>query len=309
MNGKKLEEVKEEIDRVCIIGLDALEHDLVEEWNLEELKQEEYGKIDLPVDSKNVFTPVIWTSFITGKLPEEHGINSDRKWSSGFLNSLGNLKKKMVRDFGLDIFPSWMNHNLADGIGFEVRPIRREDHGLDTIFDLFGNTVAISIPGYNIDEDGLEVRNLCTAGRKGGGRGKAKERALELFEKRKSEALEKIGGQWKVFMVYFYYLDILQHIFYYDEEFIKEMYAKASDFVKKLKERIDDKTLFLIVADHGMKDGKHSNYGFYSTNKKLNLGKTELTSFFPLINKLLGGPKREKEEEIKKHLEELGYKV
>jgi len=35
--------------RVMIIGIDALEYELVEKWNLNNLMQEEYGKVALPI--------------------------------------------------------------------------------------------------------------------------------------------------------------------------------------------------------------------------------------------------------------------
>jgi len=38
-----------EVNKVLILGIDALEYDLVEKWDLKNLKQEEYSKPILPV--------------------------------------------------------------------------------------------------------------------------------------------------------------------------------------------------------------------------------------------------------------------
>ena len=65
--------------KACIIAIDALEYDLIESLFCENLKQNEYGKIDQGLFKKysptgEPFTPVVWSSFITGKIPEETGI-------------------------------------------------------------------------------------------------------------------------------------------------------------------------------------------------------------------------------------------
>ena len=60
--------------RVFVIGIDALEYDLVKKWNLKELKQKEYGKVKIPKvvwKGRKVFLTVpIWVSFYTGVEPE-----------------------------------------------------------------------------------------------------------------------------------------------------------------------------------------------------------------------------------------------
>ena len=64
--------------KVLILGIDAIEYDLIEEWNLKNLKQKEYGKIKVPI-TKNLDEPateIVWPCFITGKEPEEMGFIS-----------------------------------------------------------------------------------------------------------------------------------------------------------------------------------------------------------------------------------------
>ena len=58
--------------KVLILGIDALEYSLVEEWDLKHLKQREYGKIIVPIygGGGEPVTLVVWPCFITGKEPE-----------------------------------------------------------------------------------------------------------------------------------------------------------------------------------------------------------------------------------------------
>jgi len=70
------------IKKVLILGLDALEYDLVEKWNLKNLKQEEYGKTELPIKKEDGYlypepaTVIIWPCFITGMPPKKMGIQT-----------------------------------------------------------------------------------------------------------------------------------------------------------------------------------------------------------------------------------------
>ena len=55
--------------KVCILALDALEYELVDRFYCENLKQGEYGRIDLTEFKQHSptgepFTPVIWSSLL-----------------------------------------------------------------------------------------------------------------------------------------------------------------------------------------------------------------------------------------------------
>ena len=52
--------------RIIILGIDALEFDLIEEWDLKYLKKKTYSKIDLS-DFRVIITPLIWASMLTGE--------------------------------------------------------------------------------------------------------------------------------------------------------------------------------------------------------------------------------------------------
>jgi len=81
--------------RICIIALDALEYDLVEESGLESIKQLEYGKIDISI-FRDLATPIIWASFVSGKPPEKHGldIKAISHWRSSVIDKLRRLSIK-----------------------------------------------------------------------------------------------------------------------------------------------------------------------------------------------------------------------
>ena len=60
--------------KVCILAIDGLEYKFAVQWNLKNILQKTYGKIELTPEyfheSENVpITPKVWASFITGKKP------------------------------------------------------------------------------------------------------------------------------------------------------------------------------------------------------------------------------------------------
>lgn len=298
------------VKKVCILGLDALEYDLVEKWDLKTLKQKEYGKVELPLNKGDlVFTPTIWASFITGKYPKEHGIRSDRKWDNVFIELAGKLKKKLVRDWGFNSFLRLPTKSFAIKLGFKYKTIGKNSLKSETIFDWVGNPVVISVPGYNEWNEILEVRNLVQLARSEKiPASVARDKGMNVHKKKESIFFKKLNSKWKLFMVHFFLLDVVQHLYHSDEDYIKENYEMICELVKKTKRKINEKeTLVIIVSDHGQKEGLHTRYGFYSSNKKLGLKNPKITDFFSIIEESLNVISKEKREKIRKRLEILGY--
>lgn len=65
--------------KVVMLGFDGLEYTLVERGPFTNLKQREFGRVDISCCAKkgeHPATPMICTSFITGTTPERHGIKT-----------------------------------------------------------------------------------------------------------------------------------------------------------------------------------------------------------------------------------------
>jgi len=280
---------------MCILALDALEYELVEEFNLENIKQLEYGKIDIS-NFKDLATPVIWASFISGLPPEEHGldIKAIPHWRSSVIDKLRQLSIKI----GLDCIKG--KGRLLELIGFEHRPFYEEmitDFRIsqtETFFDIIPNAKALSVPPYQewIDpKTQLFLRQAIDNEEK---LGAFEEHVLQIFERKRKKGLKTIKeGDWNLFMTHFMLTDLLGHIYAGNKTKMFGVYIKAEQLVEEVKELIGDETLLLIVSDHGMKPigkgtfGEHSDHGFYSSNFPLSLEKPKMTDFFPLIVKTL----------------------
>lgn len=295
--------------QVLILGIDALEYTLVEKWDLKHLKQKEYGKIIVPIyaGGGEPVTLVVWPCFITGKEPEEMGFDSPilyRQPLKFFLDKIffpvtsfikndsdvvkeesitfkTSKKEKIISRFNF----------LSMKAGFGRYPTK-QDIKASTFFDDKNiKTVRFHIPVYDEShtlEDHCNPRNNVIAAL--GDTSLRKEfdtRLLQEFKDRSKELLNVIDDDWDLCMQYFYVLDGIQHVFFKNKLKIMSYYMRFNEFVGKLKEILPEDMIILIVSDHGQENGLHTNYGFYSCNKKLDLDNPNISDFKDVIEKIV----------------------
>lgn len=258
--------------KILILAFDALEYNLVEKWNLKNLKQETYGKIRLgeqyfPSWADEPYTPIVWHSFITGLPPEKHKIQQVEKYKhipSPLINIGRKLRlKKMAKRFGIK--PS---------------PLTSNDYPHTTIFDQIKPSIAIDVPTYNITEWKITKKDIKAL----------VNYAEQKFVERKQRLFNAMQTEWKLIMAYFRILDLMSHI-YLPKRTSKLLsyYLKVNKLVEKVKAILPSKTLVLIVSDHGVeiRDGqeRHSNHAFWSLNCKVDWMPYDITDFYNFLFK------------------------
>ena len=92
-------------------------------------------------------------------------------------------------------------------------------------------------------------------------------------------------GDLDLIMMYWYCLDPIQHALFKNKLIIMDFYLKFNEFVGKLKKKLSDDDIILILSDHGQEKGIHTAYGFYSCNKKLGLKNPKIIDFKRIIEK------------------------
>lgn len=290
--------------KMLVIGIDGLEYDLVEKFNLENLKQEEYSKVKVPLSEGEIYphTPEVWGSFLTG-----NHFKKQFKYSTSFLNILpflAKMKNKFIKKrtgigkFILDLFSktsidmsksfpkleqkTFMEHCNSDYCNIPFFDFSEKFAGKISPITKKFKKGQVSYQEYK-----SFVKNMYTTTKK------------RMFEKLKNTNSDLFFG-------YFYYLDLLQHHFFKDKELIKNAYKEVDKTVKKLID-LSKADFVLIISDHGSKNGKHTKHGFYSFNKKIGLDFPYITDFYDIIMENMNFPTREEESEVEKHLKELGY--
>ena len=292
----------QKISKGIILGIDAIEYDLIEKWDLKNLKQKEYGKTILPLPSgQEPATEIIWPCFITGKEPNEMGyssLNINSKSLKTFIPLISPVIKKLFIDIKTKngtqkihgrLSLLYLSILLLKRFGLIHKPTI-EDIKAETIFDNKKiKSIHLHIPIYDKDAFPDYRKDIVKVISE-----KLHYPIIEIKQKkeltqRSKEVYEYIKkNNWQLFMQYFFVLDGVQHIFYRNHKKIAKFYLMFDEFIKKVSEIIDDETLLLIVSDHGVKRGIHTSYGFYSVNKKLGLKNPKLIDFREIIeNKLV----------------------
>jgi hypothetical protein len=315
------------VSRLCVLGYDALEIELVEELDLPNLKQAEYGKTDISEFDK-ASTPILWGSAITGKnlesrFTEEKGNSTMRDMTRkpyhalmSYSPSLAMAARKFLMKIGV----------LTSIRGSVFKVNVKDDLGLDTVFDE-EDRVGVNIPAFNKDNntkytmDDYFKQDIND-----------EEYVKEIwncFDRTKEKFLQNMDKD--LIMAWFCPADRVGHIFRPNLEVMEETYKRLDEFAGRVRKEFDGDVM--IISDHGMKEmgdfGDHSNisYGYWSFNRKLGLRNPKLVDFRYIVEDILNDSldpskynqgeiveteERDREHsddeaEIKSRLEELGY--
>ncbi|MCD6510982.1 MAG: alkaline phosphatase family protein [Thaumarchaeota archaeon] len=191
-------------------------------------------------------TVVIWSSFLAGKNLEERVLKEKELWS------------------------------------FKLKPE-------ETFFSKFEKWEALDVPGftYNVEMHKRERELLKGFFEKKNTIEDYDKVALEDYKKMKEEFFEAIGKDYEIVMGYFALADVIGHLSFGVKAKMKLIYEELDSLAREAREYADD---MLIVSDHGMKAvgrfGDHSDHGFWSIGRELDLGRPRITYFYRLIEGL-----------------------
>jgi hypothetical protein len=226
-------------------------------------KQKHFGKLKVPITegAGEPATNVVWTSFSTGKEPENHKIryfSIYNNWLLRWLHRFIYLHPNIYR------FVAKLNlAECAKKAGLKKEPVSAKHIG-KTFFDDYESHV-ISLPCYNEDAVNYEIRKkLFDVFQNKMSEEEFMQMNLSAFNSR-LERFEKEINKHELLCVHFFILDSLQHIYYYDKNKILWWYnyiaSRLEPVIKKIKGRV------YMISDHGQKKGMHTSYGFWSSNK------------------------------------------
>ncbi len=289
--------------RVLIIGIDALEHFLVEEWNLKHLKQKEYGTVRVPLARglSEPSTEIVWPCFITGQPPRQMGYDSPilyrqpYKWLfehfyAPFTSSHSDIHPEDIieeRSTTRRILDQFSSSMMKAGLFYHPT---KKDITAPTLFD--NNAIKSAhfhIPVYDNDAFPFDRKLIFDVLNKTYPASPFLKTCKQAIQTRCQELNTYLTNNtdWQLVMMYFFTLDAVQHAFYNKKLTIMDFYLLFNNYIGTLKKTLPKNTLLLIISDHGQKKGIHTLHGFYSSNKKLKLHNPDITTFKPLIENLL----------------------
>jgi len=265
--------------KVCIVSFDGLEYTLVEKFGIKNLKQTEYGMIDLQPyfeggggqwksvgkgeKVKMALTDEVYATFITGRTPDEHGVTTQREEVNPIL-----------------VFDKTHLFHLPRSMAIDVPMIN-----CGTTREIHRQSLKKYLQGQlSLDELETELYGYVRS-------------VQELFS--------VMGFADKdLSMIYFWFSDLLGHAYIDNIDELEQMYLVCNAVVDRIF-TLSPNSLHLIVSDHGMLHGEHTPYGFYSVNKKLGLGTVKITEWFNLIRGWW--QEEDRKRLVLEHLEGLGY--
>ena len=263
--------------KIVVLGIDALEYDLVEEWNLKNLKQQAYCKTDLS-DFNVVVTPLIWGAMLTGKKIKE--IEDVFVKRAKFFSEQGTAVKKKQRQYLLaKIVSKTLPLPIKDLITRKIVPDSFKKtynfilkNKYTTMFDFFNKIWNNGVPAYNRNVVTKEVKKLIPIAVKGNTT-PLFNYSMNLYKKEKEELLRAIEGDYELIFWYTPSLDEIEHFYITKKSKLLSIYMNLNGLVKAVKEKLEPDDVLYIISDHGMvpiegssRGGEHSNHGFFSSS-------------------------------------------
>ena len=243
------------MSKLILLGIDGLDHDLVEQLNLVALMQKQHGKITVPISpiTGSPFSPSVWATFLTGRNVEASFIAIDES-----LNRFGELDH--------ETFIDWV------GVGAVNVPFY--NHEIETLATIIKIHKLRKTYRDNQDKRETIISNMIKAHTI-----RAKEILIETIQ-------ANDDPDCSVVFAFIQTMDTLQHYLFERPEILKNIYLELDVIVSNFKKQIRD-TPLIIVSDHGFKGYHHSHEGFFSSNHTLTNKPTNIIDFHKIIETIM----------------------
>lgn len=320
---------------VVVLGIDALDPDLVQADAHPNLTLESHSPIETIIStSGEPSTHELWPSIITGLPPEEHGLVLDDgvAWESPFVSGMSSVADYVLPDRVQTRLGAWLLTN-TDADAFRTPASYYENNGIETVFD-GRKSSAIGIPNYVVDTDS-EDREHRLRRRMGalferdpeakGGHSSSDpvtfyEECLEMAMIRIARVRRALRSrQYELIFGYTSGLDLIGHVSHSRSELQHGAYDELNEFVGELHRDLCEDDELLLVSDHGLQDGLHTDEAMIGGTTDAIESVDSVLDVRPVIEELLaddvhfpGGRWDESgenghSEAVREQLENLGY--
>lgn len=257
-----------------VLGIDALDPELVDPEHHPNLTLASHRRIEtINSTAGEPSTHELWPTIITGLSPAEHGLQlSDGvAWENPLL-SAGSAVAKYALPNGLRTrIGAWLLNNTEQD-QFRVPSSYYQQHDLETVFDNY-EAKPIGIPNYVIDTDAEDREHQLrrrlgefferTPDTKSGHSSADPEQFYELCLEMAMIRIARVrralrSQQYELVFGYTSGLDLIGHIAYDVPEMQPAAYKELDEFVGDLLADIGDEDMLLLVSDHGLQDGVHT---------------------------------------------------
>jgi predicted AlkP superfamily pyrophosphatase or phosphodiesterase len=321
---------------LVVLGIDALDPDIVDPAVHPNLSLASHRPIDTIVSSSGEpSTHELWPTIITGLRPAEHGLELDDgvAWENSVLSALSDVADYAVPDGLQTRVGAWLLTNTgADA--FRVPATYYAENDMETVFDGRGAT-AIGVPNYVVDPESEDREHQlrrhmgelferdpdATGGHRSADPVAFYEQCLEMAMIRIARTRRALRSREdELVFGYTSGLDLVGHVSHSRPELQESAYAELDELVGELRGDLGAGDELLLVSDHGLQDGLHTEEAMVAGTDPETVERVEsVLDVAGAVDAALSGgahspePRWEAEggdgrsEAVREQLEDLGY--
>jgi hypothetical protein len=259
---------------VVVFGIDALDPDIVDTEKHPNLTLESHHAIETIVSKAGEpSTHELWPTIITGLPPEDHGLQltDGVAWENPLFRIGSAVSDYLLPDKIQTRLGAWLLNNTQTD-AFRTPSTYYSDNDLSTVFDN-RDAAAIGIPNYvvNTDEEDREHQLRRSMGElfertPGTETGHASANPVEFYEQCMEMVMIRTARIRRALrsrhheLVFGYTsgLDLIGHVSHDRPALQADAYEEADEFVGELADDIGEDDSLLLVSDHGLQDGLHT---------------------------------------------------
>ncbi|WP_459194217.1 alkaline phosphatase family protein [Halosimplex sp. J119] len=261
---------------VVVLGIDALDPDLVDPEKHPNLSLDHHRSIETLVShTGEPSTHELWPTIITGLPPSEHGLELDDDgvaWGNPLLEAGSTVADYLLPDSLQTRLGAWLLTNTSSD-AFRTPVSYYSEQGISTVFD-GSEATAIGVPNYVVDPDTGDREHALRRSlgdlferdpEAAGGHATSDldafyEQCLEMAMIRIARARRATrGGRHELAFAYTSGLDLIGHVTSDSPDVQMRAYGELDEFVSELRADLADGDELLLVSDHGLQDGVHTN--------------------------------------------------
>lgn len=283
-------------ENILVVAFDGMDRELIEEFDLENIPQEEFGGID---DNSGVYrrmTSELFASFITGETYEEHGVKGLIQYEN---SRNAEILEKIVP---LSIVDKYRGlRTLRDMLEAIFDPGERlkytkEDIKADTLFEKIDASLPLYVPNYSPDVHWLignphDISKYYRDERFVNEARRMTERRLHGGTSNQPGFFDVTKDFWDFIILHLHDPEGFQDLGIGDFE---EDYKRLDEIAGEILEEYGDDWTVIFMSDHGRPEREnkfkgHNRNAFYSCNRELFGDKTpHITDFHDKILELTG---------------------
>ena len=261
---------------VVVFGLDALDHELVDPEQHPALTLASHASIEtISSSAGEPSTHELWPTIITGLRPEEHGLvlEDGVAWDSPLLRTGSTVADTVLPDGVQTRVGAWLLNNTEED-AFRMPASYYAERGLSTLLD--GEyRQAIGIPNYVVDGEKDREHQLreemgemfkrdldAKGGHDSADPAAFYEQCLEMAMVRTARVRRGLRSrQYELVFGYTSALDLIGHVGHDTPALQQRAYDELDDFVGELADDLEEGDELVLVSDHGLQDGFHTDVG------------------------------------------------